>query len=49
MEIRTYRAGSMHEALSLVRRDLGPDAAVLHTREVQANRLFGLIPGRRQI
>ncbi len=49
MEIRTYRAGSMHEALSLVRRDLGPDAAVLHTREVHANRLFGLIPGRRQI
>ena len=49
MEIRTYRAGSMHEALALVRRDLGPDAAVLHTREVQSNRLFGLIPGRRQI
>ena len=49
MEIRTYRASSMHEALSLVRRDLGPDAAVLHTREVQTNRLFGLIPGRRQI
>ncbi len=49
MEIRTYRAGSMHEALALVRRDLGPDAAVLHTREVQTNRLFGLIPGRRQI
>ena len=49
MEIRTYRAGSMHEALSLVRRDLGPDAAVLHTREVQSNRLFGLFPGRRQI
>jgi flagellar biosynthesis protein FlhF len=49
MEIRTYRAGSMHEALALVRRDLGPGAAVLHTREVQTNRLFGLIPGRRQI
>lgn len=49
MEIRTYRAGSMHEALALVRRDLGPDAAVLHTREVQSSRLFGLIPGRRQI
>ncbi|MHB8901186.1 MAG: flagellar biosynthesis protein FlhF [Thermoguttaceae bacterium] len=49
MEIRTYRAGSMHEALALVRRDLGPDAAVLHTREVQMNRLFGLIPGRREI
>ena len=35
MEVRTYRATTMHEALMLVRRDLGPDAAVLHTREVQ--------------
>ncbi len=49
MEIRTYRARSMHEALALVRRDLGPNAAVLHTREVQNSRLFGLIPGPRQI
>lgn len=49
MEIKTYRAASMHEALSLVRRELGPDAAVLHTREVRANRWFGLIPGARQI
>ncbi len=49
MEIKTYRAASMHEALALVRRELGPDAAVLHTREVRANRWFGLIPGTRQI
>ena len=49
MEIRTYRAASMHEALTLVRRDLGPDAAVLHTREVRNSRLFGLIPRPRQI
>ena len=34
MELRTYRAATMHEALALVRRELGPDAAVLHTREV---------------
>jgi len=39
----------MHEALSLVRCDLGPDAAVLHTREVQQRRLFGLLAGRREI
>jgi len=49
MEIRTYRAATMHEALMLVRRELGPDAAVLHTREVRNNRLFGLIRGPRQI
>jgi flagellar biosynthesis protein FlhF len=49
MEIKTYRATTMQEALALVRRDLGPDAAVLHTREVRNSRLFGLLPGERQI
>jgi flagellar biosynthesis protein FlhF len=39
----------MHEALSLVRRELGPDAAVLHTREVRNRRWFGLMSGGRQI
>ncbi len=29
----------------MVRRDLGPEAAVLHTREVQTSRLFGLLRG----
>ncbi len=33
----------------MVRRELGPDAAVLHTREVRSSRLFGLISGPRQI
>jgi flagellar biosynthesis protein FlhF len=39
----------MHEALALVRRDLGPDAAVLHTREVRSRRLLGWLCGTRQI
>ncbi len=39
----------MSEALALVRRELGPDAAVLHTREVQKRRLFGLFSGSRMI
>ncbi len=39
----------MSDALALVRRELGPDAAVLHTREVQEKRLFGLFSGRRMI
>ncbi|MBN1854972.1 MAG: flagellar biosynthesis protein FlhF [Pirellulales bacterium] len=34
MNIKTFRARSLQEALDLVRRDLGPDAAILHTREV---------------
>jgi flagellar biosynthesis protein FlhF len=49
MELKTYRAATMHEALELVRRELGPDAAVLHTREVRSGRLLGWLAGRRQI
>ena len=39
---RTYRAGSLKEALAQVRRDLGGDAVILNTREVRGRRLFGL-------
>ncbi len=39
----------MHEALSLIRRELGPDAAVIHTRELRGRRLFGWFSGRREI
>jgi len=49
MDVKTYRAASMHEALALVRRELGPDAAVLHTREVQERRFFGWFSGPRLI
>jgi flagellar biosynthesis protein FlhF len=49
MEVITYRAATMHEALAKVRRELGQDAAILHTREVQTSRLFGWLPGPRQI
>ncbi len=49
MELKTYRAATMHEALAMVRHDLGPDAAVLHTREVQARRFFGWLNGPRRI
>lgn len=48
MEIRTYRASTIHEALAQVRRELGPDAAVLHTRGVRG-RWLGILPGKRQI
>jgi flagellar biosynthesis protein FlhF len=49
MELRTYRAATMYEALTLVRRELGMDAAVLHTREVRGRGFLGLWPGRREI
>ena len=32
VDIRTYRARSLQEALGMVRRDLGPDASILETR-----------------
>ncbi|NQT13877.1 MAG: flagellar biosynthesis protein FlhF [Planctomycetes bacterium] len=49
MEIKTYRAATMHDALKLVRGELGPDSAVLHTREVPTSRWFGLLRGPRRI
>lgn len=39
MALHTYRARSLQEALRLVRDELGPDASVLHTREVSAGLL----------
>lgn len=47
-DIRTYRASSLQEALELVRRDLGPDAAVLHTRESEGT-MWRWLTGEREI
>jgi flagellar biosynthesis protein FlhF len=33
MDIKTFRAKTMRQALDLVRQELGPDASVLHTRQ----------------
>lgn len=49
MEVKTYRAATMQEALALVRSDLGPTAAVLHTREVGNSGLWKWLPGMRKI
>jgi flagellar biosynthesis protein FlhF len=48
MDLRTYRASSLQEALRLVREDLGPDASVLHTRDVAAG-LARWLGGAKQI
>src|SRR4051794_12425773 len=42
MSPKTFRAGTMKEALAQVRRALGGDAVILNTREVRRRRLFGL-------
>ena len=44
MQSKTYRAKTMKEALTRVRRDLGSDAVILSAREVRRRRLFGLGP-----
>jgi flagellar biosynthesis protein FlhF len=47
MDIRTYRAKTMREALDLVRRELGPAASVLHTRELNSGLFRRVIFGRK--
>src|SRR5690349_18354464 len=42
MQPRTYRAKTMKDALTRVRRDLGGDAVILAAREVRRRRFFGL-------
>lgn len=47
MDVKTYRARSMQEALAKVRAELGPDAAVLHTRRLGGP--LSWLPGGRRI
>ena len=47
MEIKTFKAKTMRDALELVRRELGPSAAVLHTREVNGGPIRRLMFGRK--
>ncbi len=49
MDVKTFRAPTMQQALAQVRRDLGPAAVILQTREVNGSRLLRWIPGMRQI
>ncbi len=47
MNIRTYTAESMAGALARVKRELGPDAVILHTRTMYRGGFLGL--GRKMI
>ena len=47
MEIKTFRAKTMPQALALVRRELGPEAMVLHTRELNGGLLGRMLLGRQ--
>ena len=48
MEVRSYRAATLGDALQLVREELGPDAAVIETKEVRSRCWRGIF-GRRQV
>lgn len=48
MEVKTFRARSMQEALHQIRSTLGPDAAVLQAREIRGG-LVRWLTGSRQI
>jgi flagellar biosynthesis protein FlhF len=39
-DVRTFKAGSMQEALEIVRREMGPEAVILHTREIPVPRFL---------
>lgn len=42
MELKTYRAGSMAEALAEVKKDLGKDAVILHARTFKVGGVMGV-------
>ncbi|HEY3963794.1 MAG TPA: flagellar biosynthesis protein FlhF [Planctomycetaceae bacterium] len=39
-DVRTFKAATMQEALDIVRKELGPDAVILHTRELPQPRFL---------
>jgi flagellar biosynthesis protein FlhF len=47
MQIKTFRAKTMQQALNLVRHELGPDASVLHTRELNGGLVRRMVFGRQ--
>jgi len=46
MKIKTFRAKTMQQALNLVRRELGPEATVLHTRELNTGLISRYLKGK---
>src|SRR4029077_6672311 len=39
-DVRTFKAATIQEALDIVRRELGPEAVILHTREIPQPRFL---------
>ncbi|NOX54182.1 MAG: flagellar biosynthesis protein FlhF [Planctomycetes bacterium] len=48
-EVRTFKAASMQEALEIVRRELGSEAVILHTRQVSRRKLFPWTRAKQEV
>lgn len=48
-EVRTFTAESMQQALDIVRKEMGPDAVILHTRQIAKRRLFPWLKSRQEV
>lgn len=48
-DVRTFKAASMQEALEIVRREMGADAVILHTRQLEKRRLFPWPAARQEV
>ena len=48
-DVRTFRAANMQEAFQLVRRELGSDAIILHTRQIAERRLLPWLGQKKQV
>src|SRR5699024_1339259 len=42
MKVKKYIAGTMPEAMNLIRKDLGPDAVILNSKEIKQGGFLGL-------
>lgn len=48
-DVRTFKAASMQEALQLVRQELGGEAVILHTRQVERRRRLPWLKPRHEV
>jgi flagellar biosynthesis protein FlhF len=48
-DVRTFKAASMQQALEIVRREMGPEAVILHTREIPPPRFLRWRKSRERV
>lgn len=48
-DVRTFTADSMQHALDIVRQEMGPDAVILHTRQIERRRFLPWLKARAEV